>query len=100
MSNKIIVVLWHEPKFSPGSALRCYGCMGDGCKDPYTGTSAHEGECRSTLPGYSPYCVKFDIDNGKWLHKRHFNIYIYIYIYIYMTVTQNFSKYMTKFCNY
>jgi hypothetical protein len=31
--NIIIVVLRHEPIFSPGSALKCYYCVTGNCKD-------------------------------------------------------------------
>jgi hypothetical protein len=72
MFNTIIVVLRHEPKYSPGSALRCFSCVGDDCRDPYTPIPSHEVNC----PSIHPFCEKVDIDNGKWLHNRNFNIYI------------------------
>jgi hypothetical protein len=60
--NVIIVVLRHEPNFFPVSAIRCYSCFGNNCKDPYEGSKAHERDCELS------YCWKASIQKGKWLH--------------------------------
>jgi hypothetical protein len=70
--NIIIVVLQNEPKFSPGSAIRCYVCGSDDCTDPYSPKSGHEYNCESQWN----CCLKISANTGKWLHNRHFNIYI------------------------
>jgi hypothetical protein len=70
--NIIIVVLRHEPNFSPGSALRCYFCDINDCNDPYTPKSDQEITC----PIGWNYCVKIETQNGEWFHNRHFNIFI------------------------
>jgi len=70
--NIIFVVLRYETKFSSGFALRCYACYDDDCKDPYSRNSSHIIDCWSS----ATHCGKTDIDNGKWLHNQHFNIYI------------------------
>jgi len=62
--NIIIVVLRHEPKLFSESAIRCY-CEADFC-------TSKEVTCQGT----NPYCVKIDVDNGKCLQNRHFDIYI------------------------
>nr|AGM32091.1 hypothetical protein [Coptotermes formosanus] len=46
--------------FTAGSALRCYGCLVDGCSDPYSSNSTHIITC----PAGYPYCAKLDFDNG------------------------------------
>jgi hypothetical protein len=70
--NVIIVVLRHELKFSPGSAIRCYSCWEDDCKDPYTAKTAHIRNCTD----WATHCVKADSTYSKWFHNGHFNIYI------------------------
>jgi hypothetical protein len=85
--NKIIFVLENETKSSPRSARRCYMCTGPDCRDPYPGRPEHERNCE---PWYD-HCVKVAVFTGKWLHNRHLNIYI--------RQSQNFSKYIKKFCN-
>jgi len=69
----IIVILWHEPTFSPGSALRCYQCNFTSCGDPFSGRSDQTTDCTGT--GY--YCMKVELTmDGKWPHSLHFDIYI------------------------
>ena len=53
----IIIILRHEPKFSPGSAIKCYRCLIGDCKSSY-GTQV---DCPKGLD----YCGKVDIDKGK-----------------------------------
>jgi len=70
--NIIIIVLENGTKSDPRSAIRCYQCWGDVCRDPFTGRPEHEVNCRQGLD----FCAKIAIFNGKWLHNRHLNIYI------------------------
>jgi hypothetical protein len=69
--NLIVVVVRHEPIFSPESALMCYECWGEGCGDPYSRNPDHEVRCKFK----ETHCVKASLNNGKWLHKRHLQFY-------------------------
>jgi hypothetical protein len=51
----IIIVLRHEPKFSPGSAIKCHLCLTGDCTSNY----GPEVDCPTG------YCAKLDIDKGK-----------------------------------
>jgi hypothetical protein len=62
--NIKIIGLENETKFFPGSAISCYRCWGNDCRDPYIGNQAHIRTC----PLWLGYCGKAALDTGKWLH--------------------------------
>ena len=92
MFNIIFVGLWHEPKFSPGSAIRWYNCAGTDCSDPYTPRIEHNIDCGEIPPYVFTYCLKNERDIGKCFHNQRFNIYI--------RQSNRISQNITKFSNY